>query len=297
VSGDGTLVVGAGETAQGVEAFVWDSIHGMRSLQDLLTQDFGLDLTGWRLFEATGISADGRTIIGNGYNPSGTTEGWIAHFNCPLTATAGQPAPNGQDNACAPELLSHHDSFLRAGAPNTNEGANPRLHIQGAGNNRVLVAFDLTGVDLTRVTRATLILTIVENGGNWGAQGIRTVAAHPLLLDFPEGNGKTAGVPSSDATRGTGLGVTWACATDTEIANQRADCDPRWTGGTFGPATALPVVHVNGQLGEVQWDVTADVIAGVTGWVVKKTNEEQPGRVAYSSKEGTAPPRLLLTLE
>jgi hypothetical protein len=43
--------------------------------------------------------------------------------------------------------------------------------------------------------------------------------------------------------------------------------------------------------------VTADVLAGVTGWVVKKTNEAQAGRVAYSSKEGFAPPRLLLTLE
>jgi hypothetical protein len=47
----------------------------------------------------------------------------------------------------------------------------------------------------------------------------------------------------------------------------------------------------------VQWDVTADVVAGATGWVIKKTNEGQSGQVAYSSKEGTAPPQLILTLE
>lgn len=195
------------------------------------------------------------------------------------------------------ELLSRKDSFLRDGADNTNEGANPLLRLQAAGHNRVIVAFDLSGIDLAQVTSATLILTIVENADNWGRNNDRTVEAHPLLVDFTEGNGQSAGVPGATATRGNGPGVTWACATDSEIANQRVDCTPRWNGGTFGPATALPVVHVNGQRGEVQWDVTADVVAGATGWVIKKTNEGQSGQVAYASKEGTAPPRLILTLE
>jgi probable HAF family extracellular repeat protein len=289
ISGDGTLVVGTSITAQGQEAFLWDQAHGMRRLHDVLTQDFGLDLTGWWLEDARAISADGRTIVGTGFNPAHVAEAWIAHLGC---------VP-GQGDTCAPtaEVLSAQDSFLRAGAHNTNEGANPRLHLQGAGNNRVVVAFDLTGVHLARVTSATLILTIIDNGGNWGAQGNRTVSAHPLLAAFVEGNGKTAEVPPAEATRGTGLGVTWTCATDIEIANRRAECGPAWTGGAFGPATAPPVVHVNGQLGEVRWEVTADVLAGVTGWLIKKTNEAQAGRVAYSAKEGLAPPRLLLTLE
>ena len=194
-------------------------------------------------------------------------------------------------------LAPAKDSFLRAGAVNTNEGANPFLRVQAAGRNRVVVAFDLVGIDTARVTSATLIMTIVENADNWGPDNNRTVAAHPLLVDFTEGNGKNAGVPGAEATRGNGSGVTWACATDSQIANQRPDCSARWDGGTFGPATALPVVHTNGQSGEVQWDVTADVVAGATGWVIKKTNEGQSGQVAYSSKEGTAPPQLILTLE
>ena len=52
-------------------------MHGTRSLQDLLV-GLGADLTGWRLAQATDISADGLTIVGYGQNPNGFTEAWIA---------------------------------------------------------------------------------------------------------------------------------------------------------------------------------------------------------------------------
>jgi YVTN family beta-propeller protein len=224
-----------------------------------------------------------------------------ANDNCPHDVNADQidTDSDGLGDLCDPatELHSVKDSFLRAGAANTNEGANPALRLQASGHNRVIIAFDLTGIDTARVISATLILTIIENADNWGQDNNRTVEAHPLLGDFSEGNGKNTEVPGAEATRGGGPGVTWACATDNEIANHKADCNPMWNGGTFGMATALPVVHVNDQLGEVHWDVTADVVAGATGWVIKKTNEGQSGQVTYSSKEGTEPPLLLLTLE
>lgn len=70
VSADGSVVVGV----SGNEAFIWDSANGMRSLQTVLTSDFGLDLAGWHLRGATGISADGQTIVGYGNNPSGNNE-------------------------------------------------------------------------------------------------------------------------------------------------------------------------------------------------------------------------------
>jgi hypothetical protein len=75
------------------------------------------------------------------------------------------------------------DAFLRQGNPDRNEGANPRLLIQASGNNRVVVGFDLTDVDISAVTSARLVLTIVENGNNWGSAG-RPFDAHPLLEDF-----------------------------------------------------------------------------------------------------------------
>ena len=50
----------------------------MRSLSEVLTVDFGVDLTGWQLVEACAVSADGLTIVGYGYNPDGYPEAWIA---------------------------------------------------------------------------------------------------------------------------------------------------------------------------------------------------------------------------
>lgn len=78
ISADGSMVVGLATSAAGDEAFVWDATRGMRSLAEVLTTDYGLDLTGWRLESATGISADGQRIVGVGTNPNGFTESWLA---------------------------------------------------------------------------------------------------------------------------------------------------------------------------------------------------------------------------
>lgn len=79
VSGDGTLLVGlVNFCCPGFnEAFVWDSVNGMRKLQDVLVNEHGIDLTGWTLSQAAGISDDGRTIVGIGMNPLGQGEVWI----------------------------------------------------------------------------------------------------------------------------------------------------------------------------------------------------------------------------
>ena len=78
VNGDGSVVVGVGRAEGGDEAFLWTPGSRMRSLRDVLVTDHGLDLAGWTLKEATGISADGRTIAGWGLNPAGQTEAWVA---------------------------------------------------------------------------------------------------------------------------------------------------------------------------------------------------------------------------
>jgi uncharacterized membrane protein len=62
---DGSIVVGT--LTDG--AFIWTAEDGLRKLQDVLENEFSLDLTGWSLQTATGISADGSTIVGYGlYN-------------------------------------------------------------------------------------------------------------------------------------------------------------------------------------------------------------------------------------
>lgn len=77
VSADGSVVVGSSRTDLGDEPFIWDAEHGMRNLKSVLIAG-GLNLTGWTLYQATGVSADGLTIVGVGVSPEGQTEAWRA---------------------------------------------------------------------------------------------------------------------------------------------------------------------------------------------------------------------------
>jgi hypothetical protein len=194
------------------------------------------------------------------------------------------------------------DTFLHWLAPNANEGANLLLRVQGILPTRTVVGFDLTAVVVAAVTRARLVLTVADSR-YWGIGPIDdgTIDAHPLLADFAEGNSENASLPWGGIVRGSGQGATWRCAVDTDIANFRRDCDTRWNGGTFGPATAPGVRHADGLTGEVIWDVTADVQAGVSAWLVRKTREFETGTVDYYSREAAVAagfpelaPRLIL---
>ncbi len=84
LSANGSVAVGY-TTIGGESAFVWDAVNGMRLVQDVVATELGLDLTGWTLKQATGISADGRTIVGHGINPGGSSEAWIAFIPEPST--------------------------------------------------------------------------------------------------------------------------------------------------------------------------------------------------------------------
>ncbi len=77
VSSDGSVVVGDNGQSEGGDVFLWDAKHGMRSLQSLLIEAGGFDMTNGQLLTATGISADGKTVVGSGSGPSGKSA-WIA---------------------------------------------------------------------------------------------------------------------------------------------------------------------------------------------------------------------------
>ena len=86
VSADGSVVVGTSYTSEGiVRPFLWTSEIGMVNLQTYLPA-IGVDLTGWSLCYATGISADGRTIIGNACMSPASTSGFIITLPAVLPA-------------------------------------------------------------------------------------------------------------------------------------------------------------------------------------------------------------------
>jgi probable HAF family extracellular repeat protein len=84
VSADGNVIVGYGSGEPG-GAFIWDELHGMRELKEVLTDEYGLDLAGWqRLITAYDVSADGLIVVGNGIH-NDRMEAWIAGIPEPET--------------------------------------------------------------------------------------------------------------------------------------------------------------------------------------------------------------------
>jgi hypothetical protein len=54
------------------------------------------DLLGWDLTTVTGISADGTIIVGDGFDPSGNPEAWMASISLkdpPLDPVLSTPLP------------------------------------------------------------------------------------------------------------------------------------------------------------------------------------------------------------
>lgn len=103
VSNDGnTIVGGAGPSFNGQDgdtttALIWRPQWGLRHLIDVLTNDYHLDLNGWQLTSARAVSTNGTVILGNGINPSGQQEAWIATIE-PVVATQPPPLSIHVDN-------------------------------------------------------------------------------------------------------------------------------------------------------------------------------------------------------
>ena len=91
VSGDGSMVVGyasdgslqtlpSGTVLTTGHAFLWTQTLGMVDLNTYLPTLGNIDLSGWDLREAQGISPDGSTIVGWGMH-NGAPEAWIASLS------------------------------------------------------------------------------------------------------------------------------------------------------------------------------------------------------------------------
>jgi uncharacterized membrane protein len=115
LAADGSVVVGW--SREPYRSFIWDGTHGIRDLRDVLVTNYGLDLTGWTLDYAFGISADGRVIVGQGTNPCGNQEGWVVilgpnsrcYANCDASTTV--PVLNVGDFTCYLQHFAAGDSY------------------------------------------------------------------------------------------------------------------------------------------------------------------------------------------
>ena len=81
VSSDGGVVVGYGNNVGGQKAFAWDLPHGRRDLQAMLSTEYGVVFPGWTLTSANAISPDATAVAGEGTDPLGNTQAWMAQIN------------------------------------------------------------------------------------------------------------------------------------------------------------------------------------------------------------------------
>ena len=82
VSGNGKVIVGSSGADENERPFVWTSGTGIMDLEAILvSQGLYSEIAGWSLISAEDITYDGSVIIGNGVNPNGVREGWIAQID------------------------------------------------------------------------------------------------------------------------------------------------------------------------------------------------------------------------
>jgi probable HAF family extracellular repeat protein len=84
---DGSVIVGYGNSAAvGMEASLWTEETGMVAIREiLLDAGLGSAIDGWLLDIAWDVSANGKTIVGSGYNPDGDYESWVVTIPEPAT--------------------------------------------------------------------------------------------------------------------------------------------------------------------------------------------------------------------
>ena len=124
------------------------------------------------------------------------------------------------------------------------------------------------------------------------SQGI-SVGAYRTVAEWTEGNARFERWKKIRPVKGTGSGVTWQCALDSDIANATEDCENPWFGGLAEGAVPTDItLHTKGMTHAV-WDVTVDVKAALTSglhdvsWIIDKTSTRHGGAL-YFSREGAA---------
>ncbi|HZW09195.1 MAG TPA: hypothetical protein VFF69_04760 [Phycisphaerales bacterium] len=85
--------LGVGRSEAGIEdrAVIWDQLAGPRSLQEVASRQFRVDLSFWLLETAVGISDDGRVIVGTGWYGGFAQQGYV--LTRPVRRLAPAPPP------------------------------------------------------------------------------------------------------------------------------------------------------------------------------------------------------------
>lgn len=87
ISADGATIVGMYNwDGYHSQAAIWDATNGLRDFTAMLHSDYGLDVGNWTLEYCSGISDDGRVIVGDGIDPNGVWRTWLVTLDKPTCA-------------------------------------------------------------------------------------------------------------------------------------------------------------------------------------------------------------------
>lgn len=178
-------------------------------------------------------------------------------------------------------IVVARDAYLGPDGDDYWKGTTDSLVVDGVRSTRILIQADqaaiVAAIGSGTLANATLELTVQSTGAAWPAGGA-TVDAHRVLQHWTEAE------------------VTWVCADGHEGWDMSTGAGSIWQ-----TAHTARTTITNGQTGVVRLDVTADVAAYLSGqanhgWLIKRTSEgaTEPGRISFSSREGTPEPRLII---
>jgi uncharacterized membrane protein len=195
VSNDGSIIVGKMIKSNSFDkvAFIWDQTNGVRDLQQVLTADgLGSSLSGWALTDATAITPDGNTIVGNGIDPQGQQEGWIVSLSSSI------PPPTLRSITVTPASPSMTVGTTRqltaSGLFSDDSTENITTQVTWASATPSVATISSTGL-ATAVTTGTSYITASLSGVTGAAT--LTVTPAPILQSI------TVAPPSSTITVGT----------------------------------------------------------------------------------------------
>jgi probable HAF family extracellular repeat protein len=133
VSADGNTIVGLGNydpNSSAGSAFIWDPINGMRDLNTVAIAA-GINLNGFYMYYARGVSADGKCIVGYGFSQTNQEAflldlrtGVVCYPNCDMSTAA--PTLNVQDFTCFLQRYAAGESY--ANCDNSTQA--PTLNVQ-----------------------------------------------------------------------------------------------------------------------------------------------------------------------
>lgn len=166
ISGDGNIIVGEAIDFDGQVAFIKRPALAMERLIDVLTNEYGLNMTGWALTSATGISSDGSVIVGTG-TFGGLERGWIVRLPQPGTVSASVELEGYLADPTQQGLL------VQLRMPGSTIPLETRtLSVDSSGIVRFVTAlrgtFDLA-VKGSHWLRSVNSVTVTETGGNGGS--------------------------------------------------------------------------------------------------------------------------------